>query len=68
MERAKYNILGREQWKRVLNWYEYSAKAVKKVDPRIKVGGPAICGIETEKWLRSFFEHCINNNLARWIL
>ncbi|NLX78085.1 MAG: xylan 1,4-beta-xylosidase [Clostridiaceae bacterium] len=43
--------------------YEYSAKAVKKVDPRIKVGGPAICGIETEKWLRSFFEHCINNNL-----
>lgn len=43
--------------------YEYSAKAVKKVDPRIKVGGPAICGVETEKWLRSFFEHCINNNL-----
>ncbi|NLV35850.1 MAG: xylan 1,4-beta-xylosidase [Clostridiaceae bacterium] len=43
--------------------YDYSAKAVKKVDPRIQVGGPAICGIETEKWLRSFFEHCINNNL-----
>jgi len=43
--------------------YEYSSKAVKKVDSRIKVGGPAICGVETEKWLRSFFEHCINNNL-----
>lgn len=43
--------------------YEYSAKAVKRVDERIKVGGPAICGIETEKWLRSFFEHCLDNDL-----
>lgn len=41
--------------------YDYSAKAVKEVDERIKVGGPAICGIETEKWLRGFFEHCIEN-------
>jgi xylan 1,4-beta-xylosidase len=39
--------------------YDYSAEAVKKVDSRIKIGGPAICGVETEKWLRSFFEHCI---------
>lgn len=43
--------------------YEYSAKAVKEVDERIQVGGPAICGVETEKWLTSFFEHCIKNNL-----
>jgi len=42
--------------------YDYSARAVKKVDPHLKVGGPAICGVETEKWLRSFFEHCIKNN------
>lgn len=42
--------------------YDCSAKAVKKVDPRIQVGGPAICGVETEKWLRAFFEHCIRNN------
>ena len=42
--------------------YDYSAEAVKHVDPRIQVGGPAICGVETEKWLRSFFEHCTNNN------
>lgn len=41
--------------------YDYSAKAVKKVDHRIQVGGPAICGVETELWLRSFFEHCIEN-------
>lgn len=42
--------------------YDYSANAVKKVDPRIQVGGPVICGVETEKWLRSFFEHCVRNN------
>ncbi len=42
--------------------YDYSADAVKKVDSRIQVGGPAICGVETEKWLRSFFEHCIDND------
>ncbi|MFP4199005.1 MAG: GH39 family glycosyl hydrolase [Halanaerobium sp.] len=41
--------------------YDYSAEAVKKVDSRIQVGGPAICGVETEKWLRSFFEHCSEN-------
>jgi xylan 1,4-beta-xylosidase len=41
--------------------YDYSSRAVKKVDPRIQVGGPAICGIETERWLRAFFEHCIRN-------
>ena len=43
--------------------YEYSAAAVKSADPRIPVGGPAICGIDTERWLRSFFEHCIEKNL-----
>ncbi len=42
--------------------YDYSAKAVKKADPRIQVGGPSICGVEVEKWLTSFFEYCINNN------
>jgi xylan 1,4-beta-xylosidase len=42
--------------------YDVSAEAVKQVDPRIQVGGPAICGVETEKWLRAFFEHCIQNH------
>ncbi|MFP4016312.1 MAG: GH39 family glycosyl hydrolase, partial [Halanaerobiales bacterium] len=41
--------------------YDYSAEAVKNVDSRIQVGGPSICGVETEKWLRGFFEHCIEN-------
>jgi xylan 1,4-beta-xylosidase len=42
--------------------YEYSAAAVKKTDPRIQVGGPAICGVDPERWLRSFFEYCAKNN------
>ncbi len=42
--------------------YDVSAEAVKKADPRIQVGGPAICGVETEKWLTSFFEHCTASN------
>ncbi|MFP4661683.1 MAG: GH39 family glycosyl hydrolase [Halanaerobiales bacterium] len=41
--------------------YDYAAVAVKKVDSHIQVGGPSICGVETEKWLRGFFEHCIEN-------
>lgn len=42
--------------------YDYSVKAVKEVDSRFQVGGPVICGVQTEKWLRSFIEHCIANN------
>jgi xylan 1,4-beta-xylosidase len=36
--------------------YDRSARVIKRVEPRMKVGGPAICGVETEKWLRAFFE------------
>lgn len=42
--------------------YDVSAAAIKLIDPRIQVGGPSICGVETEKWLCAFFEHCIKNN------
>ena len=41
--------------------YDYSAKAIKEVDPRIPVGGPAICGVQTDRWLRGFIEHCIKS-------
>ncbi len=43
--------------------YEVSARAVKRVDPRIPVGGPAICGVDTEHWLRSFFSFVTENDL-----
>ncbi|MDR2599088.1 MAG: xylan 1,4-beta-xylosidase [Oscillospiraceae bacterium] len=43
--------------------YEVSAKAVKECDPRIRVGGPAICGVEDELWLKSFLEFTSKNNV-----
>lgn len=35
--------------------YETTARAVKEVDPRLRVGGPATSG---SKWVRSFVEFC----------
>lgn len=32
--------------------------AIKKLDSRFKVGGPAICGVRDEEWIRSFLEFC----------
>ena len=32
--------------------------AIKEVDGRFRVGGPAICGVEDEKWIRCFMEFC----------
>lgn len=32
--------------------------AVKKLDSRFSVGGPAICGVRDEFWIRSFLEFC----------
>jgi len=43
--------------------YEVTGKAVKKCGPRLRVGGPAICGIDDERWLRLFLEHCARNDL-----
>lgn len=38
--------------------YDVTSKAVKECDPRIRVGGPAICGVDDERWLRCFLEYC----------
>ncbi|MGN0315208.1 MAG: glycosyl hydrolase [Fusicatenibacter sp.] len=38
--------------------FEETFWAVKKVDPRFRVGGPAICGVEDEQWIREFLEFC----------
>ena len=43
--------------------YEVSVKAVKSVDSRIRVGGPAICGVDDERWLRCFLEFCSKNSV-----
>ncbi len=43
--------------------YEVSAKAVKEVDPGLRVGGPAICGVDDERWLTEFLTHCSKEKL-----
>lgn len=32
--------------------------AIKSVNPRFRVGGPAICGVDDENWIRSFMTFC----------
>ncbi len=38
--------------------------AIKEVDRRFQVGGPAICGVNDEEWMRAFLEYCRDNKLA----
>ncbi len=45
------------------NLYEVSAKAVKEADSRLRVGGPAICGVEDERWLKEFLSYCQEHHL-----
>lgn len=41
--------------------YDVSSRAVKQVDKRFKVGGPAVCGGTDQKWIKSFLEF-VNKN------
>ncbi|MBN1648012.1 MAG: hypothetical protein JW874_08260 [Spirochaetales bacterium] len=43
--------------------YEVSVQAVRDVDPRFRVGGPAICGVDDQVWLRSFLEYVRDRTL-----
>lgn len=36
--------------------YDLTSRAVKEVDPRFKVGGPAVCGGTDKEWIKSFLE------------
>lgn len=38
--------------------------AVKALDGRFRVGGPAICGVEDARWIRSFLEFCKKEQLS----
>lgn len=37
--------------------------AIKAYDARFKVGGPAICGVREEEWMRKFLDFCRENKL-----
>ncbi len=43
--------------------YELTSAAVKKVNPKFKVGGPAICGGADEKWMKGFLTYCHEHKL-----
>lgn len=43
--------------------YEVTANAVKETDSSFRVGGPAICGVDDERWLRSFLENVRDKKL-----
>ncbi len=38
--------------------FDHTFAAVKEVDPRFKVGGPAICGVNDPVWIDGFLAHC----------
>ncbi len=38
--------------------FEETFQAVKEVDERFRVGGPAVCGVEDELWIREFLNFC----------
>lgn len=38
--------------------------AIKSIDKRFKVGGPAVCGGTDEKWISAFMKYCHENELA----
>lgn len=44
--------------------FEHTFNAVKEVDRRFRVGGPAICGVDDERWMRLFLEFCIDKKLG----
>lgn len=43
--------------------FKKSFEAIKEVDERFTVGGPAICGVDDVRWLREFLEFCVRENL-----
>lgn len=47
--------------------YKVTVMAVKDCDLRIRIGGPAICGVDDKRWLRCFLEYCSANKIP-WIL
>ncbi len=41
--------------------YSISANAIKAVNKNFKVGGPAICGVNDELWMKEFLKFCIDS-------
>jgi len=44
--------------------FKTTFEAIKALDSRFTVGGPAICGVDDERWIREFMAFCDTENLA----
>lgn len=44
--------------------FKRSFLAIKEVDPALRVGGPAICGVMDELWITKFMDFCRAEKLA----
>lgn len=43
--------------------FEVTLAAVKAVDRRFRVGGPAICGVRDAEWMKAFLDYCRKKRL-----
>lgn len=43
--------------------FQKTLEAIKEVDSRFQVGGPAICGVRDVEWMQEFLDFCHDNNL-----
>lgn len=43
--------------------FKESFYAIKEVNEKFRVGGPAICGVRDEEWIRKFMEFCRENKI-----
>ena len=43
--------------------FQCSFRAIKGLDSRFRVGGPAVCGVQDELWIREFLRFCRKENI-----
>ncbi len=43
--------------------FKDTINAIKAFNPKFTVGGPAVCGVQDELWIRSFLDYCKENSL-----
>ena len=49
--------------KKYFRLFEITFNTIKALDSRFKVGGPAICGVDDERWIREFLVFCRSKKL-----
>ncbi len=44
--------------------FKETYQAVRALDPRFRIGGPAICGVRDKEWIKEFMEFCRSEKLS----